>query len=212
MNVARPYSAVVPTLEGDALVVLARSSGSMTGRQVAGLVQSGSQPAINQALNRLLAQGVVLRESAGRAYLYRLNREHLAFPAVEALASMRGLLLERLRSALAAWTAAGPAAAPVHCSLFGSAARGDGDSTSDIDLFLVRPEGTPAEDPDWLGHVDALRTAVSSWTGNRAGIVDVAQEDCATLRADNPRVVEGIERDGIALSGPALGELLAGRS
>ena len=211
MNVATPYSAVAPTIEGEVLIVLARSSGVMTGRHVATLVKRGSQSAVNQALERLVAQGLVLRESAGRAYLYRLNRDHLAFPAVHALESMRGVLLERLRATLSSWAAESGDCAPVHGSLFGSTARGDGDGDSDIDLFVVRPDATTADDPTWLKHIDQLRAAVASWTGNQASIVEIALTDCATLRTDNPHVVQEMERDGILLAGTPLSELLGAR-
>lgn len=55
---------------------------------------------------------------------------------------MRSDLLSRLRAALSGWS---PRA--VHASLFGSAARGDGDAGSDIDIFVVRPVPIGQDDP-----------------------------------------------------------------
>jgi len=72
-------------------------------------------------LNRLADQGLVLQQEAGKAVLYTLNRDHLAAPAVSILADIRSELVRRLRATLADWTIQ-----PVHASLFGWAARGDG--------------------------------------------------------------------------------------
>ena len=52
MDLGRPYSSVSPTLEGDVLAVLARTSGPLTGRAVARLAARGSQSGINRAPER----------------------------------------------------------------------------------------------------------------------------------------------------------------
>ncbi|HEY4810856.1 MAG TPA: nucleotidyltransferase domain-containing protein, partial [Solirubrobacteraceae bacterium] len=106
MDVARPYTAVCPKLDGEVLDVL----------------------------HRLTEHGLVTRVELNRAFLFALNREHLAAPAVLALAGLRGALFNRIERELKTWQIA-----PVHVSLFGSTARGDGDTHSDIDLFIVRP-------------------------------------------------------------------------
>ena len=67
MDVARPYSAVVPSLEGDVLVTLAGTRKPMTGREVARLVKTGSQAGVLRALRRLAEQGLVEANDAGRA-------------------------------------------------------------------------------------------------------------------------------------------------
>jgi hypothetical protein len=122
VDVSRPYTAISPSLESDVLVVLAGTTRPLTGRQVAALVRHGSPDGVRKALDRLVAQGVVLRQEAGRALMHSLNRRHLVLPAVEVMAGMRGELLRRLRDSFAGW-----APAPVHASMFGSAARADGD-------------------------------------------------------------------------------------
>src|SRR4051812_1306892 len=96
MDVARPYAAVAPSLDGDVLVVLAGVTGPLTGRQVAELARRGSQSAVSAVLDRLVEHGLVLRQKAGRAHLHTLNREHVAAPAVEALARARSVLFDRI--------------------------------------------------------------------------------------------------------------------
>ena len=206
VDVSRPYSAIAPTVEGDVLVALAGSDRAMSGRQVARLVRRGSQPAVNAALERLTAQGVVLREEAPPAYLYELNREHVGAPAVVVLADMRSEFLRRLRLLLAHWPV--PA---VHASMFGSAARGDGDGDSDIDLFIARPHGVPDDDERWAKQLSDLAEAVRVWTGNKASIVEFPQERLVVLREESPRALSGLRADAVPLAGPSFHEFLGGQ-
>jgi hypothetical protein len=203
MNVSRAYSAVAPTVEGDVLVVLAGTTQPLTGRRVAKLVRRGSVAAVAKALNRLVSQGIVFRQEVPPASLYTLNRRHLAAPAVETLALIRTELLKRLRDALSIWSVP-----PVHASLFGSAARGDGDIDSDIDIFIVRPAGVDTEAPAWEAQLRDLGEAILAWTGNDAGIIDFAERDIEQMRNESPPVLGDLQRDGIDLAGVPLRELL----
>jgi hypothetical protein len=203
MDVSRAYSAVAPTVEGDVLAVLAGTTQPLTGRRVARLARRGSVAAVAKALERLVHQGLVLRQEAPPASLYTLNRQHVAAPAVETMALIRTVLLERLRDAFSTWTIP-----PLHASMFGSAARGDGDLDSDIDIFVVRPTGVDAEDPAWNEQLHALGDAVFMWTGNHAGIIDFGEQDIEQMRVENPPVLDDLRRDGINLTGTPLRELL----
>jgi hypothetical protein len=90
---------------------------------------------------------------------------------------------------------------PTHASLFGSAARGDGDASSDIDLLVVRPADVESEDPPWCDQLDALAGQVRRWTGNAAGIAEVSAGELPRLRKDHPPVVEEVGEDAIDLAG-----------
>jgi predicted nucleotidyltransferase len=203
MDLSRPYSAISPSLEGDVLVALAASAAHMTGRQVARMVRRGSQPAVNAALERLVAQGIVLREAAPPAYLYELNDTHVGYPAVKALANMRAELLHRLRLLTRKWRVKA-----AHVSMFGSAARADGGSDSDIDLFVVRPRNVSAEDKLWSRDLSDLDEAVIAWTGNRASIVEVGEESLPLLHDENPSVLAALRAEGIHLAGAELADIL----
>jgi len=203
MDVAHPHTAICPTLDSGVLAILAGTSRPLTGREVARLMGRASHSGVLDVLNRLTDHGLVDRQEAGRALLFTLNRDHLAAPAVEVLAGMRTELLNRLRHAIDAWELA-----PAHVSLFGSAARGDGDTRSDIDLFVVRPKGVVEDDPRWHEQLDNLADQVERWTGNHVGIAQTAETEIMRLRNEAPPIVAQLRSDAIALSGPDVTTLL----
>lgn len=157
-------------------------------------------------LSRLAEHGLVHRQEAGRALLYTLNREHLAAPAVEVLASLRAELFSRLREAIQSWDVP-----PFHVSLFGSVARGEGDTESDIDVFIVRSATVSEDDESWRGQMDRLASDIFRWTGNRAGIAEVAETELDRLQQEQTPILADLKTDAVVLSGPEIVELLRAR-
>lgn len=203
MDLSRPWALVRSPIDIEVLRVLHGTTRPLTGREVARLVRAGSQPAVNTSLRRLAEEGLVRAEEAGNAYLYTFNREHLGAPVVELLAGIRTELERRLRAEIAEWEIA-----PTHVSIFGSAARGDGDTRSDIDIFVVRPAGVAEDDPGWREQLERLSDHVHDWTGNRAALSEVSAADVRRLRRERPPVIEELRRDAITLLGPEPAELL----
>jgi predicted nucleotidyltransferase/DNA-binding transcriptional ArsR family regulator len=206
MDLSRPWAPIRSPIDMEVLRVLRRTTRPLTGREVARLVRAGSQPTANASLRRLSDEGLVRVEEAGNAYLYTLNREHLAAPAVELLADVWTELERRLRDEVAGWQVA-----PVHVSIFGSAARGDGDTASDIDIFVIRPRDVPDDDPEWRGQLDQLSDHVLAWTGNHVGLSEVSEADVRRLRRERPPVVAELSREAITIAGPEPAELLGVR-
>jgi predicted nucleotidyltransferase len=198
-----PYAVIGPTLDPGVLTVLAGTTRPLTGREIARLLGRASHSGVIAALDRLGDQGIVDREEAGRAFLFTLNREHLAAPAVELLADLREELLHRIRNAADGWNVKAH-----HLSLFGSAARGDGDVNSDIDLFVVRSSAIESQEPVWREQLDLLSWQVERWTGNPARVVEVEERDLARLRKERPPVVDELFADAISLAGPEVSALL----
>lgn len=203
MDLSRPWALIRSSIDMEVLLVLYGTTRPLTGREVARLVRAGSQPAVNAALRRLAEEGLVRAEEAGNAYLHTLNREHLGAQAVELLAGIRTELERRLRAEIAEWNIA-----PAHASIFGSAARGDGDTRSDIDIFVVRPAGVAEDDPGWRRQLERFADHVYDWTGNHAALSEVSAADMRRLRRERPPVVDELRRDAITLAGPAPAELL----
>lgn len=202
MNVSKPYTAVTPGADGDVMIALARSTRSRTGRELARLTER-SEAGVRHGLRRLVEQGLVDRERAGRAYVYTLNRAHLAAPVVELLAALRTELFDRLRANIQRWEIE-----PVHASVFGSAARGDGDTSSDIDLFIVRSAAVDVDDSAWRAQLDDLSRAVRDWTGNQVGLAEVSEQDLGRLRSSRPSVTDEIEQDAVHLAGKSIRDLV----
>lgn len=205
MNLSRPWALVRSPIDMEVLLILRGTTRPLTGREVSRLVRTGSQPSVNVSLRRLTEEGVVHAEEAGKAYLYTLNREHLAAPAVEQLAGIRSELERRLRAEIGEWEIA-----PAHASIFGSAARGDGDAGSDIDVFVVRPPRVSEDDPRWRAQLERLSDHVHAWTGNHLALSEVPAADVHRLRRERPPVVDELRRDAITVAGPELTELLDG--
>lgn len=203
VDLSAPHTALMPKNEGRILMVLARTTRPLSGREVARLADT-SQHGAWRALRRLTEHGLVSEQEAGRgaALLYTLNRDHVAAEAVLILATLRARVIDRAKEALQAWEVK-----PLHASVFGSAARADGGTESDIDLFLVRPDRVGEDDDKWRAQINGLAEAIQAWTGNHAGIVEVSPRDVRRLRRERPAIVEKLESDAIVLVGDSPKEL-----
>jgi hypothetical protein len=186
--------------------VLASSKLALTGRQVATMAGRTSHSGVQKVLGRLVEHGLVERVELNRAHLYSLNREHLAAPAVEILMGMSNTLIDRMRTVSSEWNIQ-----PTHLSMFGSAARGDGGTESDIDLFAVRPRAVDDEDAVWRQQIEGLRAGAERWTGNPTSVSEVSETGMARLAAEGAEIIDEIRRDGVLLAGASLGVLLESR-
>lgn len=195
MDLSRPYAAVSPGVEADVLVALAQAPVTRTGRELARM--TGRSPTgVQHALDRLVGEGLVHYAPAGRAFIYSFNDEHLLAPAVEVMAATRLELLRRLRTLIRGWEIP-----TFHASIFGSFARGEGNSDSDIDILVVRPKGIDAEDERWREQQFELAERIRSWTGNPPGSVEISETDLPRLRRERPPVVEDVVAQAIDLAG-----------
>jgi predicted nucleotidyltransferase len=202
MDLSRPFTAISPSLDGGVLVALFGSTTPRSGREIARRT-GHSKTGVQRVLDRLVRQGLVDRTEAAPAHLYSLNYEHILAPAVERLAQARLDLVSRLRAAVAQWDPA-----PTHVSLFGSAARGDGDLDSDIDLLVVRPSAVDPESGQWQGQLDQLAGDVRRWTGNFASVIEISENELPRLRRDRPPTIERARADAIDIAGEPARTLL----
>lgn len=195
MDLSNPIRSVIPVGQGDVLAVLARTDRPLTGRRVAELTDGRlSQKGTNLVLRALVRAGLVLVEAQPPANLYRLNREHLAAPSIEALVALRDRLIAAMIEHIGSWE--------IHTEgawLFGSAARGDGDEASDIDVLVLRPE--PVDEATWDAQVERFATAVTMWTGNRCEVVEYTAEEFTELMGrGEDRLAVGLRADAVALT------------
>lgn len=204
MDIAKPYLALLQPVRAATLLALRRTVAPMTGREVAR--RAGvSQPAALSALNHLVEHGVVRSQPAGRAKLYTLNAEHLLVAAVDAVFDVRAELVKRIAAAISNWELQ-----PLNVSLFGSVARGDGDTESDIDLMVVRPlladEG--ADGVVWQSQLDTLVHEIEAWTGNRAAPMVLGADELRAMSSQKHRLLEDVRRDGLLITGAGIDRIL----
>lgn len=134
MDVSDPTRAITPSLDGPVLAVLAAAGRPLTVGEIAAQAVRGSEIGIRRSVGRLVDQGIIRATVMGRNRVHELNRDHIAAGIAELMADLRLELWRRLRAELSGWDVA-----PLYAAVFGSAARGDGDACSDIDLLLVHP-------------------------------------------------------------------------
>jgi Nucleotidyltransferase domain len=197
---------VCPSLDGDVLRVLAASGLGLTGREVAALTGRASHSGVIKVLDRLVEHGLVQRVELNRAHLFSLNRDHLAAPAVEVLMNMCNTLIDQVRNVVAVWNLQ-----PTHMSLFGSAARGDGDIESDIDIFAVRATGIPDDHRSWREQIEDLRAKTEHWTGNPATVMETSEAGLVRLSAEKRPILDKLRDEGVLLAGQDLAALLEPR-
>lgn len=123
---------------------------------------------IRGALQRLCAQGVVVRFGSPRRYSYRLNREHVAAPAVLHLAHLRQELIARIGRELTFWRVP-PRGAGVAFRRVRSQTRQD-----TVVILLARPIGSdPAR---WVDQVQRLEGLTRVWSGSPVDIRESVPE------------------------------------
>lgn len=203
VDLTNPLRAVSHPLDAEVLQVLAATTASMSGRQLAKLATRGSVEGVRQSLQRLEAHGLVDADGHAAAVMYRLNRDHLLCgPLLAALRSTE-LLYERLVEAVRAWPSP-----PHHASLFGSTARQEASVESDIDVLLV-PDAVPGREVQDEMLVDVLTHDVQRWSGNTAHVLTISPDQLRELRESHDPLLTNWLADGRLLWGASLRQLLA---
>lgn len=195
MQLANPLAVVTPTVDGPVLEVLARAEAEFTAPEIHRLAGSRSEDGIRKACARLARQGIVTQRRAGNAWMYSLNRQHLAADAIIRIADLRSTLFRRIREEFDKWETQ-----PVYAALFGSAVRGDHHDSSDIDLFIVRPDDV--DETGWDVHVGALATLITAWTGNDTRPFELTESEVLQSAGGEPTLV-AIAEEGVTMAGKA---------
>lgn len=203
MDLSFPLATITPTLDAGVLHVLAATTTGCTAAEVHRRLGRGSDEGVRKVLARLVRQGVVLVETPARYPVYRLNRDHVAVPHIEALTRVRDEIVSNIRTVVVGWEIE-----PSHAGLFGSFARGEAASDSDIDVLLVRPALPEEFDEDaWLKQLDHLDGRIRAWTGNAAQIVDLAPATLGLMAREADPLVDSWRTEHIHVHGKSLLEL-----
>lgn len=202
MDYRGPVEALIPGVQGRVLGLLARAGTDLTMRGVADLAGVSPQQA-SVVIAKLVQLGVVERRDVPPASLVRLVADNLAAQAVRSIASLRREAIDRLTELASAIKPA-----PASLVVFGSFARGEADTESDVDVLAVRPLGLPNDDDGWTEAIWTWTGAATTAVGNPVNLIEAAAEEIpGLLRRRGPSVWTDIVQDGIVLVGSPLEEL-----
>lgn len=115
---------------------------------------------------------IVLMRQAGRSNLYRLNKESTAVRQIKVLSTISHLLPEIAKVGAKAY-------------LFGSAARGEDDEKSDIDILII------GDDPSAIDRVRKI--------DRRIKVTFFTPQAWSRIARDDPAFYERVEKDKIRM-------------
>ena len=157
-----------------------------------------SKPMAHRALSELMAENVVARRVAGRAYLYRLVPGSYSVRLVAPLFQNSESPLGELGRLFSRKLQSSPVVSAV---LYGSLARGEGGPESDIDVYLIVKRAEDRERVETMV-ADLNRATLKSFGNRLSAMVKTLEESRRAYR----------ERRGLELEVESQGRVLAGLS
>jgi predicted nucleotidyltransferase len=184
--------------------VLAETTAELSLRALARLSGVSVAPA-NRILPGLVELGIVERREDPPSSLFRLVPDHIASRAILELAdAQRSALAELVQAA----TEMSPS--PASVIVFGSLARGEADTKSDVDAVIIRPDDVGEEDEPWQRSLGRWRTETRRRLGNPVEFIEVSVSEAARkLRGRSPLWAD-VRRDGVTLFGRTVEQLAQG--
>ena len=199
MDLESPLRTIAPPVEAETLRVLAGADTEFSASQVHRLVDSASAYGVRKALARLTDAGLVLSATHGGSTLWRGNRQHVLWPAIELAVDARRELLDRIRGQFAEHN-------ELAAYLYGSFARRSTTPDSDVDILIVYPDDVTHDAIVDFAH--GLSDQIVAWTGNYGHIYNASRTWLRDSIDGADPVVMSIRRDAVTLVGPDLEQLL----
>jgi predicted nucleotidyltransferase len=197
MNLTNPVRSVAPTVDADVLAVLARNHTPLSGLQIQKLA-GRSYDRVRAVLERLVVDGVAHVDRHGNTNAYRLNRSHVLADAIVALAAALWSVEDHAQQLVVQLLPK-----PLVVALFGSFARRDGNSASDIDMIIVRGESVQGDDLAWRRQVDHVASELELKSGNHVQVVELSVAEMESAIAEDQPLITSLRRDGVVLTGSA---------
>lgn len=198
MDFIHPLQTMVPGVQGRILAVLTGTTAELNLRTIASIANV-SEAQASRVLPGLVAIGLVERREAPPSALFRLVRDHIAAEPILALSRSRDRMIRDMRQ-----IAEGLPISPTSVIIFGSFARGEADTESDIDTLLVRPSAVSESDDAWYASVRQWIDRVGEVSGNRVEVLEVDEDEVPARLRSGSSVWQDIERDGLIIHGRAV--------
>jgi predicted nucleotidyltransferase len=202
VDFVHPVEAVIPGAQGRVLAVLAETTAELNLRTLARLAGVSVAQA-SRVMPDLVELGLVERREVPPSSQFRLVRENVAARTIIDLARSRDTALARIGAAADALPIS-----PVSIIVFGSFARGEAGTQSDLDVVVVRPNEVAEDDDVWATAVEQWRNDARAVTGNPVEILEVSRDEVRSRLAGRSALWLGIIRDGVAVHGLTVGELV----
>lgn len=154
-----------------------------------------SHTGVRKALSDLYKMNVVRIRVIGKSHAVTVNSESYAAGLVDKMFKMEGETLSELVKLIAEKLGDPTITSAL---IFGSVARGEEESLSDIDLFILTEDKEKAE-----GAVSELQREVSNRFGNAISPYILSEEDLAD--EDKLQILEEIRKKHIVVRGKPLG-------
>lgn len=207
MNLSEPLDGLTSGVGAAVLRVLARTDTGFSGRQVHALAGVGSTSSVHRALAGFVEVGLVMSEARPPAIIYRANRDHVLWPVVELAIASRSRALDSIRSFCEENL---PDELGLTVLVYGSVARRESTLESDVDLFVVYPDGIDEDARADFGY--RIARHVERVTGNDAQVYSVERSEVMQRITGHDPLVSNVLADGILLFGPPLARAAQGVS
>ena len=206
MDFVRPIEVIVPGAQGRVLATLVETTAELNLREVAQL--SAVSPAqASRILPGLVDLGVVERREVPPSSQLRLVREHTAARSLISLAHATDNVLGEIGRMASAMP--NP---PASVIVFGSFARREARTGSDIDVLVVRPTDIDEDDEGWANQLDDWRNGVGRLTGNAVEIVEYSPAEIETRLDEGSDLLRQVSTDGLLILGSDLASYRRSRS
>lgn len=174
----------------------------LAGREIARTV-SLAQRTTHSALMDLWRQGIVGMRRAGKAKLYKINKENVfVLEALIPLFSFEGKLLSRLVASIIGKTKK----QAVSMVVFGSVAKGNERPNSDIDLLIVLAQGADSKKIELA--LDGLVLGISQKFGNLLSPVLLKESQFRSRYNHKDRFIRAIVANGKVIYGKTFMEMI----
>jgi DNA-binding MarR family transcriptional regulator len=201
VDFVHPVEAVIPGAQGRILAVLVETTAELSVRSIARL--AGVSPAqASRVLPDLVQLGLVERREVPPSSQFRLVRSNVAAQALIELARSRDAVLDRIGAA-----AGQLPAPPLSVIVFGSFARGQAGTDSDLDVVIVRSDDIHEDDDTWSVSIEEWRTQARAIAGNPVEILETSRAEAAARLDGKSTLWRDVARDGVVVHGLSIDDL-----